>query len=98
MVYNHTRPKSFQQIHAEDNAITKFIKKNKNKTIIKIDILVIRINNEGILKNSKPCMEKLYNCKKVNISTDNNEIECIKFNKLYQNIDECTISRKNRII
>jgi tRNA(Arg) A34 adenosine deaminase TadA len=40
--------------HAEMNVIKK-IKHKKNKPV-KLDMLVVRINKFGILKNSKPCI------------------------------------------
>ena len=106
--YNHYRPNYVQSIHAEEDAMNKYIVKQKrknNKKRPKIDILVIRITNNGNLKNSKPCLHcilklesfaSVVNIKNVYYSNDNGEIEHIKFNTLYKNKHECVISYGNR--
>ena len=43
-------------IHAEDNAIRKLPHNPTHKRLKKVDILVIRTNNNGGLMNSKPCI------------------------------------------
>jgi len=80
-------------------------KGKKSKKRPKVDILVIRITNNGNLKNSKPCLHctlkletfsDLVNIKNIYYSNDNGEIEHIKFNTLYKNKHECVISYGNR--
>lgn len=109
MGYNHSRPCLNKSVHAEEDALHKYICKRKKDTKKrpKIDLLVIRIADNGTLKNSKPCLHcmmalKSYNNKEVNIrniyySNDDGEIEHIKFNKLFDNRHhECIISYGNR--
>lgn len=64
------------------SAIKKFVKINKKKKTV--DIIIIRINKNGVLKNSKPCvkclniMQKSTNMKIKNIYYSNKEGEIIK--------------------
>ena len=108
MGYNHYLPKLAKSIHAEEDSILKYLNKRKNKESKKrpkIDILVIRITNNGNLKNSKPCLHctiklesfsHLVNIRNVYYSNDAGDIEHIKFNTLYNNKHECVISYGNR--
>jgi deoxycytidylate deaminase len=78
-------------IHAEEDAIRKLpFRKNKKK--IEIDLLVIRINKNGKLLNSKPCSNCLkkmknikgYKIKYVHYSTENGTIVTQKLSDLLQ--------------
>ena len=51
-------------IHAETNAILK-LKKQNNKKLEKIDILVIRLTGTNKLQNSKPCHHCIMNMKRL---------------------------------
>lgn len=90
--------------HAEVNllsSVSKFIKnENKNK---KIDILVVRLNKEGTLSNSKPClhcvihMKKYYsnNIRYIYYSNSHGEINRNSLNELLENTTH--ISKKYKI-
>lgn len=112
--YNCSRPNCLKCIHAEENAIKRFLRDNdlynnissrkgkKNKKI-KVDLLVVRVSENGQLKNSKPCrncVEMIFGMKRINVdnvyySNVNGEIVCEKFKNLYNNIEMCKISRGN---
>ena len=42
-------------IHAEHSAINKLKARDKNKKLLKISIVVIKISNTGLISMSKPC-------------------------------------------
>jgi hypothetical protein len=80
--------------HAEMEAVTRLPKLPKGKKKV-IDIIVIRVDSNYNLKNSKPCakcMEYLnnvnqrghYKINKVYYSNENGLIVMEKFNKMYQ--------------
>ncbi len=87
-------------IHAEIDAMNKFIKNNNVKRKTRVNILVLRTMSDGRLKNSKPCRHcvlkmsnnKYLNIKNVYYSTENGEIICIKLKDLVGDIDSCVIS------
>lgn len=70
------------------SAVKKFMKTSKKRKVI--DIIIIRINKSGVLRNSRPCvkcLELLHNnpcfiIKNVYYSNESGEIEKVKFNKL----------------
>jgi len=73
-------------IHAEHFAINKLKTRDKNKKLLKISILVIKISNTGLISMSKPCKHcidnmqilanrKGYNIKSVYFSNNLREIE-----------------------
>jgi cytidine deaminase len=105
--YNHYRPNINQSIHAEEMAINNYLQKlykKKRREIRKtVDILVIRIGANGNLLNSKPCKHCVLmmmnvnqlNIKNIYYSDDNGIIQCEKLNKLFQNIDNLSVSRGN---
>ena len=81
--------------HAEVDAICKLPphdKKNKSKRKITCDLLVVRFNKKGELRNSKPCFMcikhlyriKGYTIKRIYYSNDYGEIERHKFSDLYR--------------
>lgn len=87
--YNHTR--CYQKnttTHAEVDAINKLVC-NKNKKLITVNLLVIRVNSSGNISLSKPCsncmnymntvaIEKGYKIKYVYYSNSDGTIERMK--------------------
>jgi len=78
--------------HAEMNVINK-IKCNKNNPI-KMDILIVRINNNGEIKNSKPCKNCIKYIEKsrlnfVNVYYSNEKSQIIKTNLKLLSMDIC---------
>ena len=71
------------------NKINK-LKINKIKRFKNIDILVLRISNDGKLRNSKPCKEcidilRQSGCNKIYYSTDDNTINVEKIKRISNN-------------
>jgi len=48
-------------IHAEHSAINKLKARDKNKKFLKINIVVIKISNTGLISMSKPCKHCIEN-------------------------------------
>ena len=67
--------------HAEDNAMRKLRLKKRSRKLIKIDILVIRVNNYDQFCISKPC---IHCCKKMALLPTRG----YKINKIYYTNNE----------
>jgi cytidine deaminase len=89
--------------HAEMDAIKKLKKVGKKKGT-KLNLIVIRIDKEGNLKNSLPCFKCLqylsnvsygYHIKSIYYSNDDGNIEMVKLSKLL-NSDKKHVSRRFR--
>ena len=52
-------------IHAEHAALNKLKTRPKNKKLFKIDILVIKVSNTGLIGMSKPCKHCVDNLQKI---------------------------------
>ena len=101
--YNYYRPSTStingSTIHAEHSAINKLKTRDKNKKLLKINIVVIKISNTGLIGMSKPCkhcvenMQKLANRKgyyieNVYFSNSDRQIEKWSFNELENDPDK----------
>lgn len=91
--FKETYPGCSYSLHAEMQAILKFPPPKKKKRIRKINMIVIRFNSDGKLKNSKPCINCLkfisFHSKKMSYimnniyySNDDGTISCAKFSSL----------------
>lgn len=76
VAYNHHCNHDYMYaIHSEDNAIQKFLKKRKEKTIYNSTMYIVRVTKDGEYRNSKPCkncLEKIkeYKLRKIIYTTD----------------------------
>jgi cytidine deaminase len=52
-------------IHAEHSALNKLKSRPKNKKFCKIDIVVIKVSNTGLIGMSKPCKHCVDNLQKI---------------------------------
>jgi deoxycytidylate deaminase len=83
-----------KSIHAEHNALQKFMRLNKKRRLVKnkehIDIVVIRLTRSGVIGYSRPCMNCLLRLTKSGISINNvyysdgeGSIICERFNNMF---------------
>jgi cytidine deaminase len=91
--YNCYRASSNATIHAEHSAINRLKSREKNKKLLKINILVIKISSSGLISMSKPCkhcVDNMQNCankkgyyiENVFFSNNLREIEKWSYNEL----------------
>lgn len=73
-------------IHAEMDALNKFCNIRKIYNIKKVSILVIRVGNDGLLKNSRPCSKCLWFMKY------QSERQGIKIKNIYYSLTDGTIN------
>ena len=94
-------------MHAEHDAMVKFLKINKSHRPSKIDILVVRMTKCGVLGNSRPCKNCIkrliahsmkYNIqiKRIYYSTEDGTIEYENFQNML-NSEKTYVSTGNRI-
>lgn len=110
--FKDSRPGCCYTRHAEIDAMNKLLlsyklknKKSGRKRIITVNLLVIRVNKDGKLKNSKPCahcitlLDGMHNhrIKWVYYSNDTGSIIKIRFSDLVRtNHDDGYVTRKWR--
>lgn len=85
----------FKSIHAEINVFYNFPK----KYVKNLDIIVIRINNKNILKNSRPCNDCILKLRKLGIrkiyySNDSGEI----ISEFVNNMDLIHVSKASKLL
>ena len=76
---NHVKPKYTVNgsVHAENDVMRK-LPVNKKRLVKKINMIVIQINKDGELRNSKPCVDCIARMKKIMIKK-NYEIKYVYF-------------------
>ncbi|AYV79711.1 MAG: hypothetical protein Faunusvirus41_2 [Faunusvirus sp.] len=108
---NHTHPTKdyYGSIHAEHDAINnlRIRKKNVNKNLIPVELMVIKMTKNNKLTNSRPCVKCLYNMStlpaqkgyRIKTVSYSNEEHKIVSNKLREMLSQqkqhmCIYSRK----
>ena len=74
-------------IHAEHSAINKLKNRDKNKKLLKISILVIKISNTGLISMSKPCKHCIDNMQ-ILANRKGYHIESVYFSNNLREIEE----------
>ena len=78
-------------IHAEHFALNKLKTRPRNKKLLKISIVVIKVSNTGLISMSKPCKHCVENMQKV-ANLKGYTIESVFFSNSKREIEEWTYS------
>ena len=76
-------------VHAEMNALFKLPPLNRQKTRIRLNIVVVRIDGQGRLKDSKPCAKCIKHMNRLPFAT------CYRIDRVYYSSKDGSIVKSN---